>query len=343
MNPRSRLQILSALARGRASWGELLDAQDASIPEFHATLEALRGASEVQIEKGFVSLTSTGREAIGEDFDRLSLGCRECGGKGYAASGDSEPLRRLNALLEGRPRPDLSFDQGAITPEDALLRTAFMEERGDLLGRDILLVGDFDLMSLSLALTGQPRRVVVIDIDTRVIDFVNRAAVREGLRLEARPFDVRHPLPEDLRGRFDVFLCDPVETLPGIKLYLSRGASGLRGEGSAAYVGLTTIEASRRKWFDIQGLFQEMGFALTDARRRFSGYPDHDEAPDEPGYSWPILDELGHEGVGHRWYTSSFIRAEAVMTPKVLVEGTVELGPELYVDDEAWATPRVGT
>lgn len=340
MNPRTRLQVLTALERrGRASWGQLLDAQDASIPEFHATLDALDASGEVSVDAGFVTLTGPGRAALRSA--PLDLRCPGCDGKGYAVAPDAAPLKRLEALLEGRPAPDLTYDQGAITPEDSLLRTAFLDERGDLLDRDLLLVGDFDLLSLALAATRRPRRVVVVDIDTRVIDFVNAVAAREGLPLEAHPFDVRHPLPAELQGRFDVFLCDPVETLRGIELYLSRGASALRGEGSAAYLGLTTLEASRRKWFDIQALLHAMGFAVTDARRRFSGYPDHDHAAEEGGFAWPILERLGREGVEHRWYTAAFLRAEAVRAPSPTVSGGVELGPELYVDDEAWATPRV--
>ncbi len=344
---RTRLQVLDWLARhGRATWGELLDAQDASIPEFHATLAALHAEGRIIIERGAITLSESGRA----EFDApgaaapLDLACRTCDGKGYAIAADSPALRRLESLLEGRPTPDLEYDQGAITPADALLRAAFLEERGDLRGRDVLLVGDFDLMSLALALTGQPRRVVVLEIDRRVVDFVNAAAAREGLRAEAHPFDVRHPIPPAFQASFDVFLCDPVETLAGISLYLSRGVSGLRGEGAAAYLGLTTLEASRKKWYDIQGVLHQMGLAVTDVRRRFSDYPDHDDAPaPDTGYAWPILQTLGTEGTGHRWYRSAFVRAEAVRTPTPIVTGAVSLGPELYVDDEAWATPRART
>jgi len=49
--------------------------------------------------------------------------------------------------------------------------------------------------------------------------------------LKAEKFDVRKPLPAGYQGAFDVFSCDPVETLEGIKLYISRGTSGLRGIG----------------------------------------------------------------------------------------------------------------
>ena len=82
---------------------------------------------------------------------------------------------------------------------------------------------------------------------------------------------------------------------------------------------------------------------LTDVRRRFNGYPDHDHAPEDSAYSYPVIDALGLGGVGHRWYRSALIRAEVVRGPTPAVDGPVELDSALYVDDEAWATPRAAT
>jgi S-adenosylmethionine decarboxylase proenzyme len=341
--PRVSDQILGSLARlGESNWGRLLDAQDGTLAEFHAALDAHRAAGRVRMEAGVASLTDAGRAALGPRGNAPSydLACPSCDARGYrVAEGDSRAAR-LHELLADRPPPNFDFDQGAITPEDALIRASFIEDRGDLTGRSLLFIGDFDLLSLPLVMTGKPERVVVLDIDTRVVEFLNRTAAKHGFPLEARNWDVRLPLPADLEGQFDVFLCDPVETLPGIRLFLSRGVAGLRGAGTAAYVGLTTLEASRRKWYEIQRACHDMGFVVTDARRRFSGYPDHDEAPRDPGYSYPIVDAMGPRGVEHRWYTASLLRLEAVRAPVPLISGEVPLGPELYVDDEAWATPR---
>lgn len=333
---RAERQILFALAhRGELGWGALLDAQDASIPEFIAALQALARRGRVAVSRGHVRLAAPIPAP-----PPLACVCAACDGRGYLAASNLPALAELHAALAGRPDPDFAFDQGAIPPDESLLRAASMQDRGDLWGQHILFVGDFDLTSVALALTRQPARVVVLDIDPRVVAFVDAAGERLGLPLSGRRFDVRDPLPDDLRRRFDAFVCDPVETLPGIRLYLARGAAALRGEGSAAWIGLTTIEASRRKWFEIQQLLARAGLVVTDIRRRFSGYPDHDDALALPGLEWPILRELGPEGGRHRWYTSAWLRAEAVRTPEPEVDGRVELGPELYVDDEAWATPR---
>jgi predicted methyltransferase len=343
MFARTQKQVMIALAQeGTATWAKLLDAQDASLPEFHQAIAAQQAQGLLTVERSMVSITEAGRAAVASYLQSppLQLNCDQCQTKGYWIDDHDTRLERLERLLTGRPGPNFDYDQGAITAADSLVRTAFMEERGDLHGSAILLIGDFDLMSIAMAMTGHPERIVVLDIDERVIAFVNETARSEGFPIKAYPFDVRHPIPEHLHKQFDLFLCDPVETLPGIRLYLSRGCQGLRGVGSAAYVCLTTLEASRRKWFDIQGILYEMGFALTDIRRKFSGYPDHDEAPQDTAYNYPILEQMGAENIGHRWYTSAFLRAEAVREPTVSITGSVQLGPELYVDDEAWATPR---
>ena len=343
MTARTHKQLMIALAQQEnASWAKLLDAQDASLPEFHHAIEAHQKQGLLTIDQGVVSITEAGRAATASYLQAapLALACPTCQTTGYWIAEQDARLQRLEQLLAGRPKPNFDYDQGAITPADLLVRTAFMEERCDLHGSAILLIGDFDLMSLAMAMTGHPARIVVLDIDERVINFVNETARREGFPIEAQLFDVRDPIPAHLHQQFDLFLCDPVETLPGIRLYLSRGCQGLRGIGAAAYVGLTTLEASRQKWFDIQGILYEMGFALTDIRRKFSGYPDHDEAPQDTIYSYPILEQMGAENIGHRWYTSAFLRAEAIRAPTVHINGSVDLGAELYVDDEAWATPR---
>lgn len=345
LRPASRVsdQVLQALGRlGPSGWGRLVDSQDGTLGEFHAALDAHRAAGRVSLEAGVASLTPAGRAALGARgaSPAYDLACGDCDARGYRVEAGDARLARLHELLRDRPGPRMEFDQGAITPGDALLRASFIEDRGDLTGRSLLMIGDFDLVSLALVMTGKPERVVVLDIDERIVEFVNRAAAREGFPLEARRLDVRSPLPADLERRFDAFHCDPVETLAGARLFLSRGAAGLRGAGSAVYVGLTTIEASRKKWFDIQGVLHEMGFAITDARRRFSGYPDHDEAPRDPAYVYPIVEAMGTGGIEHRWYTASFLRGEAVRVPEPAVRGEVALGDDLYVDDEAWATPR---
>ena len=78
----------------------------------------------------------------------------------------------------------------------------------------------------------------VLDVDERVVTFINTTAQKNNLRISARVNDVRNPFPDDCRNQFDVFVTDPVETVEGIKLFFSHGISGLRGPGSV-YVAVS--------------------------------------------------------------------------------------------------------
>ncbi len=295
----------------------------------------------IRVEGGIVSLTPKGEERASELNARFfDFKCRACDAKGYVVSEDFEEVAKtFYEIASQRPLPVDEFDQGYISPEDVLRRVFFIYERGDLAESEILVLGDDDLLSVAAALTQLPARIVAIDIDDRLVEFLNGVAEEYGLKLEAEKYDVQKPLDSRLQRRFDVFVSDPVETLEGIKLFLSRGAASLRGEGSAAYFGLTTLEASRRKWFEIQRMLHKMGFVVTDIRRRFSVYPCEKTNFFRYQDKLKIVKLLGVP-CDYHWFKSAFYRVEAVTKPEPIVTGEAELGEEFYHDEECWATPE---
>jgi len=195
-----------------------------------------------------------------------------------------------------------------------------------------------DIKSIAASLTGFPEKVVVVDIDDRLIDFINETAKDYKLPIEAIVYDVQKVFPEELKGKFDVFVTDPVETIPGLKLFLSRGVSTLKGVGCAGYFGITTLEASRRKWYEIQKIIHEMGFIITDLRRRFNVYPQDDKNFFRFQDKLPIVKKIGAK-IDYNWYKSTLYRIEAVKQPKPIVEGEMTIDEKVYKDDESWATP----
>ncbi|KAL6041308.1 N(4)-bis(aminopropyl)spermidine synthase [Balamuthia mandrillaris] len=339
------LHLLTKLReKGELSPWKLLCLQDKTLQEFYEAVESLkqRGLIELTPEAKRLRLTKEGKDHLaqvaGENPSLFDFKCGKCEGKGYTVASDEAFLARYKKLLETRPLPTEQYDQTSITAEDAVIRVGFFHERGDLLNKDLLMIGDFDCLSIVAALTGLPRRVLVLDVDDRLIAYINQVAEETGTShiLKAEKFDVRQPLPESYRGSFDVFSCDPVETLEGIKLYLSRGVSGLRNSlSSCAYIGLTTLEASRKKWYDIQKLLFDMNLVVTDIRRNFNEYPDTG------------LEEMHiiYEKLGCVpdcvWYWAALLRVECVGVPSPLITGAYDdqQGPDIYLDDEAWATP----
>jgi len=333
------LHLMSKLRQtGALSSWQLLCQQDKTLKEYYDNLEHLKEKNYVQVVDGKLKLTDEGEKYLEKEVGTLipfDFKCSHCEGKGYLAT-DKNFLEKYSKVLERRPLPSEKYDQTSITAEDAIIRVGFIHERGDLINKRLLMIGDFDCLSIVAAMTRLPKEVLVLDVDERLINYINDVAKELNLShiLRAETFDVRTGLKQEYHQAFDLFSCDPVETLEGITLYLSRGAQGLKGIGSSAYIGLTTLEASRKKWFDIEKVLLDMNFAITDVRRNFNGYPDTGLEEMHTIYS-----KLGSVP-DCVWYWAAVFRVEAVAMPVPKVTGEYDRhGPDIYMDNEAWATP----
>ncbi|NOY11023.1 MAG: bis-aminopropyl spermidine synthase family protein [Archaeoglobi archaeon] len=340
MMRRIRNQIFQTLSSGPVSVYRLIDSQDASLPEFFELIEELEREGLIKVEDGKVSLTEEGRKYISElGAVNIDVRCKSCDGTGYSIAKDFEEiLQKYKEIAKDRPETSEVFDQGFISPEGVIKRVEFIYERGDLLNAEMFVVGDDDLLSIASALTEMPKRISVIDADERLIDFINRVADEYSLPVTAEVCDVQDELPEKFRGKFDLFVTDPVETLPGLRLFLSRGVSALKGEGCAGYFGITTLEASRKKWYEIQKMILDMGFVITDLRRKFNVYPEDEKNFFRFQEKLPVVKKFGAK-IDYNFYTSTLYRIEAVRKPEPVVKGRMVINEAVYKDEESWATP----
>jgi len=333
-------QILQNLLGKERSVYELIYYQDASLREFFELLNTLKDNGLIELENGKVRITEKGREIAEEERVKFcgEIECKSCNGTGLSINPYfKEILNMYSEIAKNRPETIEIYDQGFISLEDIVRRVEFIYDRGDLNGR-IFVVGDDDLFSIAASLTGMPEKVVVVDIDERLIKFINGVAEEYSLNVEAFVYDVQKAFPEEFKRKFDLFVTDPVETIPGLKLFLSRGVSTLKGVGGAGYFGITTLEASRKKWYELQKMIYEMGFVITDLIRKFSIYPEEEKNFFRFQEKLPIVKYLNVK-VDFNWYTSTLFRIEAVKEPKPLVEGEMIIDEKVYKDEESWATP----
>lgn len=332
---RIQIQILQTLLEREKSVYEVIDNQDGSLAEFLEALEELQSKGIVKFDSGKIYIIN---KSFAEKFRGIDAKCNFCAGTGYVINDFyAQVLSKYEEICKDRPPALEKFDQGFISKDGVIRRLEFIHERGDIYGK-FFVVGDDDLFSLALSLTELPKEVVVVDIDERLVNFINRVAKKESLNVSAYVYDVQKRLPDEFKGNFDVFVTDPVETIEGIKLFFSRGTSALKGVGSSGYFGLTTLEASRRKWFEIQKMLLEMGFVVTDVKRKFNVYPADEKSYSQFEEKLPIFKILGFKA-DYDWYTSSLFRIEAVKDPKPLVEGEMTIDERIYKDEESLATP----
>lgn len=259
--------------------------------------------------------------------------CDQCEGRGIDYRKlVGEIADRFAAICRNRPRALQEYDQGYVTETTTLARIALAWQRGDLEGKDIIVLGDDDLMSIAAALTGAPRRVLALDIDERIVDFINEVAAREGLRnLTAVRHDLRQPMPADWHRSFDTFLCDPTESFVGFKAFIERGMICLRGVGSAGYFGLTHVESSLDKWARIQRFLLDCGAVITELRDGFNAYVNWDYV--QTMRSWQWLPTKATPTTP--WYTSALYRIELLRVPEVSNE---PLEGNIFDDEEVATT-----
>lgn len=294
-------------------------------------LLAERGWVEVTAD-GEISLTGAGRDMVAREGIRRRkiYTCPACEGRGVALKGLEDLLQRFKEMTAQRPQPIIEYDQGFVTPQTTVSRVALMASRGDLEGKSLLVLGDDDLVSLAAGLSGMPCEVVVLEIDERLINFINEVACKENLPVFARRYDFRDRLPDEYVRHFDTFITDPPETLEALEVCLSRGLIALKGEGCAGYFGLTHAESSLKKWNSLQQLLAgKFKVTITDILEDFNHYVNWD-------YLLPSLKtNLPFVQVQPRinWYRSAMYRIQTLGQ----VEG-IKNEPaicELYVDEEA--------
>jgi len=310
--PRSKGEIVRLLGRERLSFWELLGRWDGRLEDFIHSVNAMYDAKELVVE-------SDGQLALSPELQQQApetLGvppCASCKGRGIDLRHARGLLSQLEELLKERPPTTPKYFQGNIDVESAVAKVYQIEAFDGLAGKQITVVGDDDYLSLALALTGLPERIVVLEIDERIAEFIERCARERDFPVDVHTYNVEDPLPQGLIGQSDLFTTEPLETVSGFLTFFSRGAATLK-PGGVGYVGLTTLECSRPKWKRIQEEILKMGFVITDLKRRFSHYPM--EYPEDEEYVEQLLKALHFKPRPERedaiWYFAHLIRAEAV-------------------------------
>ncbi len=295
---------------GKSVW-ELLKTLDPHLKSFIDSVNKLYDEGKIKIENGKIRSVAKLKAA---EY-RLDE-CEECDYYGLKLSGKwQDVLKEFEELSKDRPQPDSAYFQGYMIPKDTVKRAAYMNSWADLEGKSVFILGDDDLLSLALALTNLPSSITVLDIDKRVVDYINNKAKNMSVKLEAYEYNVKEPLPETFIEKYDVFSSEPLETYSGLRAFLLRGTLALK-KGGSAYVGLSRSEANPKKWIYFQKTILKFGYYITDIRLKFSRYK-----VDYPTANYEMLSNYFkfpvEENNGIIWYTSALYRLELVKKQKL--------------------------
>jgi N4-bis(aminopropyl)spermidine synthase len=190
-------------------------------------------------------------------------------------------MTKLESVFEGRPQVDVTIDQSSCTLATSMNRAVLALRHEALIGRDIVCLGDDDLVSVSLAFllkqlyrndaSKSNTRIYVFEIDKRITSYVNYLAETEDLPIVCYEMDFREQLPSEFLHRFDCVFTDPPYTQQGMSLFVSRGIQLLKRD-----VGLPIFLSFAHKSPDftlaMQREFANMGLLVTSVLPRFNEY-----------------------------------------------------------------------
>lgn len=186
----------------------------------------------------------------------------------------------LEEIFNNRPQVDVSIDQSKADVDTSLKRAILSIENHNLVGKNILCLGDDDLVSIALGFLVKKlfkntdyysTKITVMDIDSRIINYINNIAIEEGLPIECEEVDLREPLDNIFKNKFDCFFTDPPYTRTGMKLFISRGIAALKDD-----IGLTIYFSYGHKsptfQLDMQKDFLDMGLIVVERMAQFNSY-----------------------------------------------------------------------
>jgi predicted methyltransferase len=258
-----RLEPISVRALSRAA--------DLPVPIVAAICNEFRRRGDIS-ETRPVQFTPEGRRRFKANAIGFSAICPGCGGRRIALPPAIARLRpALAAVAQAAPPPLPELDQCHCTPKTKLRRVLAMHEADAIAGRRVLLLGDDDLISVTLlrfvrTFSVPIEELVVIDVDERLLSFIRE-------ELEGAPFPfrcMRHDLRRPIEGQFDTVATDPPYTAAGAKLFLTRARDVLAGEGADIFFSF----GSRRPGvqFAVQQTISQLGLEIRSMTRDFNDY-----------------------------------------------------------------------
>jgi predicted methyltransferase len=264
--------VLAALGRLEpVSVRALSRAADLPVPIVAAICNEFRRRGQISQTRP-VQFTLEGRRRFKTSATGINAICSGCGGRRIALPPAIARLRPgLAAVAEAAPPPLVQLDQCHSTAKTKLRRVLAMHEADAIAQRRILLIGDDDLISVTLLrfvrmFSMQVHELVVVDLDERLLAFI-----REELDNAPFPFRcLRHDVRQPITGRFDTVVTDPPYTAAGAKLFLTRAREVLAGEHADVFFSF----GSRRPGvqFAIQQTISELGLEIRSLTRDFNDY-----------------------------------------------------------------------
>ncbi|MFA6753539.1 MAG: bis-aminopropyl spermidine synthase family protein [Candidatus Paceibacterota bacterium] len=209
----------------------------------------------------------------------------------------------------------VEYDQLQVKAESVIDKIELMDKKGDIKGKKIICIGDDDFVGIALAIKGGAEEIAVLDIDKDILNYEKEFFKKKKIKFKTILHSLTNPLSKEIKGKYDVFITEPPDTVSGNTLFFSRGVESLKEEG-VGYLGISQSTLEKEKIAKIQKNILDMNMVITDVFDRFSLY---DNAKDEFEWVFGLPEEISLPESS--WFNSTLVRAENFKKPKPLIKG----------------------
>ncbi|MBU0635703.1 bis-aminopropyl spermidine synthase family protein [Candidatus Micrarchaeota archaeon] len=320
-----RKVIVSLQIKPKTAW-QLLEDLDCSAKQLAEAIIHLLKKELIREKKGILS------SSIQPKWDPIVFKHFSCKPKQFFDSNNAL-FKRFRIFGKGFIPQELHLNQQRVNDIDLFNKLSVMTLKKDIADASIAVLGDDDLFSLALALTGLPKKITVFEIDKKILEYIGKIAQREGFEIDLVQHDISKPLPQKYVEKFDGFVTEQPEARIGLYSFLRFGTKALKPNGWG-YFSLTCVENSWSKWRQLQADLSQNGFAITSLIEQFSTYLDDDLEEDYDNLRFVRALPFKPANEQQRVYTAALVRIQSTGNHTPLRVPKPRKGESFFVDEE---------
>lgn len=176
----------------------------------------------------------------------------------------------LKLIWNKKPLPTFLFDQRPVTLKTTIERVKYFLKRNDIYNKNIVFLGDDDLTSIALALTKVKCQITVLDIDERLINFINQISEEYNLNINAKVFNALENVPKELKHKFDCLITDPTPEVIPFTIFMNDAIDLLKKDNSIIYTSI--YSSAMKETIELQNVINKMNLYITEIIPRFTEY-----------------------------------------------------------------------
>ncbi|MGC8981544.1 MAG: bis-aminopropyl spermidine synthase family protein [Minisyncoccia bacterium] len=198
---------------------------------------------------------------------------------------EEEIKKFLEKYEKIRPKPERALDQFRAREETLFRRALLLSKIPNIEDKNLLFLGDADLTSIIFSKYFKAKKVAVVDIDKKVLEFIKYVSENENFDIEVYEYDLREPLDKKIFYDYDVVFFDPPYTGRAVNVWLIRAMEASLGKGSnkkrKSYEFLNKkfylmcfmyTDKNLEKGLEVQRIISKLGLVIQEKYRGFNEY-----------------------------------------------------------------------